>query len=52
VLRMLDNLLALVLVTLMASSVFFVGISPTIDFVVNVVVFICLVVAYFYFGGR
>jgi hypothetical protein len=49
---MLDNLLALVLVTLMAFSVFFVGISPTLDFIVSVVVFICLTVTYFYFGGR
>jgi 1,4-dihydroxy-2-naphthoate octaprenyltransferase len=49
---MLDNLLALVLVTLMVSSVFFVGISPTIDFVVNIVIFICLVITYFYFGVR
>jgi hypothetical protein len=49
---MLDNLLALVLVTLMASSVFFVGISPTLDFIVSVVVFICLIVTYFYFGVR
>jgi hypothetical protein len=49
---MTDSLLALILVILMASSVFFVGISPTIDFAVSVVVFICLVVTYFYFGVR
>ncbi len=39
-----DSLLALVLVVLMASSVFFVGISPTLDFAISVVVFICLLV--------
>jgi 1,4-dihydroxy-2-naphthoate octaprenyltransferase len=47
-----DNLLALVLVALMASSVFLVGISRALDFAISFVVFVCLVVAYFYFGGR
>jgi hypothetical protein len=47
-----DNLLALVLVALMASSVFLVGISPTVDFIVSVIMFICLVITYFYFGVR
>jgi hypothetical protein len=47
-----DNLLALVLVTVMASSVFFVGISPRLDLLASIAVLICLAVTYFYFGGR